>query len=75
MVSLRQVILDSFWSRERSTVQENLNLVQSSLIEGEAMGLGGKVYPTVGPFPIGDRSGVAIACIMMQCSLKQRKMQ
>ena len=34
------------------------------------MGLGGEVFPTLGPFPIGDRCGVAIACIMMQHSLK-----
>ena len=37
------------------------------------MGLGGKVFPTLGPFPIGDRSCVAIACIMTQRSLKPKK--
>ena len=38
MVYLRQVILDSFWSRERSIVQGNLNLVQSLLVNREALG-------------------------------------
>ena len=37
------------------------------------MGLGGEDLPTLGLFPIGDCSGVAIACIMMQRSLKPRK--
>ena len=37
------------------------------------MGMGGEVLPTLGPFPIGDRSGVAIACIMMERSLQPGK--
>ena len=50
---LRHVILDSFWSRERSTVQGNWNLIRNSMAEGRAMGLGGEVLPTLGPFPPG----------------------
>ena len=68
--SLCQVILDSFWSRERSTIQGNLNLILSPMVEGQAIGLGGKVLPTLSPFPIGDHSGVAIGCSMMQRLLK-----
>ena len=70
---LRRVILDSFWSRERSTVQGNWNLICNSMVEGQAMGMGSKVLPTLGPFPLGDWSGVAIACIMMERSLKPGK--
>ena len=55
LVCIRQVILDSFWSRERSTVQGNLNLVSSSLVQSEVMDLGGEVFSTLGLFPIGDR--------------------
>ena len=43
------------------------------MVEGQAMGLGGEDLPTLGLFPIGDCSGVAIACIMMQRSLKPGK--
>ena len=56
MVCLRLVLLDSIWSRERSTIQRSLSLVQSSLVEGELMGHGGEVYPMMGPFSIGDCS-------------------
>ena len=70
---LRRVILDRFWSHERSTIQGNWYLIRNLMAEGRAMGLGGEVLPTLGPFPLGDRSGVAIACIMMERSLKPGK--
>ena len=70
---LRRVILDSFWSRKRSTVQGNWNLICNSMVEGQAMGMGSEVLPILGPFPLGDQSGVTIACIMMEHSLKLGK--
>ena len=70
---LRRVILDCFWSRERSTVQGNWNSIRKSMAVGQTMGMGGEVLPTLGPFPIGDCSGVAISCIMMERSLQPGK--
>ena len=51
---LCQVILDSFWSRERSTVQGNWNLIHNSMVVGQSMGMGREVLPALGPFPLGD---------------------
>ena len=39
----------------------------------QTMDIGGEVLPTLGPFPIGDRSRVAIACIMMERLLQLGK--
>ena len=71
LMCIRRVILDSMWSRERSTVRGNLSLVRSSIKEGELLGLGAEVsFPPLGPFPTEDQSGIALACIMMMRSLK-----
>ena len=69
------VILDSLWSMERSTVQGNLNLLQSFVVDQKKLGLGFEGYPVLGPFPIKDCSGVGIACIMMQWLLKPGEIQ
>ena len=65
LVCLHCVILDSIWSKERSPVQENLNLVRSLFVDGKVLGLEFEVYPVLGLFSIGDQSEVEIAYIIM----------
>ena len=49
LICICWVILDSMWSRERSTVQGKLNLFRNSIREGELIGLGAVVFPPLGP--------------------------
>ena len=67
-VCIRRAILDSFWSRERSTVEKNTREMKNLRNLGESIGLD-EPLPERGPFPIGDTQGVGIASLMLMKTL------
>ena len=71
-VCIRRAILDSFWSRERSTVEKNTREMKNLRNLGESIGLD-EPLPERGPFPIGDTQGVGIASLMLMKTLSVGK--
>jgi len=65
---LRRAILDSLWSRERSTVSANFRRAVSVEKLGTVLGLEG-VIPPLGPFPLVDSVGMKLALVMVLKSL------
>jgi hypothetical protein len=65
LMCIQRVILDSFWARERSTV--NLNRLEGKKFLAMQRRLGFKVdfLPPKGPYPKTDEWGMAIACGML----------
>ena len=70
-VAITRAILDSLWSRERSTV--NGNRLEGIRYLGELRKLGFEhaAYPARGPFPKNDIWGMTLACGMLGRSLAQ----
>ena len=65
------VILDSFWSRERSTVNSNrLEGIKFSRNQ-ELLGLERKALPCQGLYPVEDSWGLNIACVLVIRSLNR----
>ena len=63
------MILDSFWSCERSTVNANrLEGIKFVNIQ-ELLGLGENTLPCQGPYPVEDTWGINVACGMVMRSL------
>jgi len=65
---LRRAILDSLWSRERSTVASNFRRVIALEKLGHTLGFAG-VVPDLGPFPLEDSVGMKLAMAMVLKSL------
>ena len=69
LMCIRRAILDSFWSRERSTVSKNL--VELKLYAEISATLGNpSPFPSRGPFPVRDADGMEVACNMLIRSLR-----
>eukprot|EP00536_Pseudo-nitzschia_multiseries_P008949 jgi/Psemu1/66766/estExt_Genemark1.C_2380032 len=56
----RAILLDSFWSRERSTVQANLSKAKHFVDTLETFGIKEKAFPHQGPYPQVDSWGVSL---------------
>ena len=69
-VCIRRANLDSFWSRERSTVDKNWRELRGLKGLGETIGLS-EPLPNRGPFPIGDYNGLGAACLMLMKTLNE----
>jgi hypothetical protein len=69
MLCIRRVILDSFWSRERTTVEANNR--EGRQVDRAAARLGYEDPYGIprGPFPVEDSWGVRIACMSLSRSL------
>jgi len=65
---LRRAILDSLWSRERSTVGSNFRRAIALEKLGTALGFQG-IIPELGPFPAADTVGMKLAMAMVLKSL------
>ena len=72
MMSIRRAILDSFWSRERSTVEQNRREGMRYLLEARTMGIL-RPYPPRGPYPTRDIWGVGTAVVLLMRSLAKGK--
>ena len=68
-VCIRRATLDSFWSRERSTVASNLGEVKRYAHIQDLFGLGAIAFPTRGPFGSNDTMGMEVACAILVRSL------
>jgi hypothetical protein len=69
MKCLRRVNLDAFWSREPTTIKQNLGKVNWSLHITHKMGMRDPPMPKLGPWKLVDEFGAAAATIMVKHSL------
>ena len=64
---MRQPNLDSFWSRQASTVGASGEELKSDLRLVSELGLlKEKAFPSRGPFPVAESVGMAQACVMLK---------
>ena len=73
LLALRRVILDSFWSRETSTVLANFREGQKEAKIKRTLGMEDRIFRRRGPFPLEDAWGVAEACCVVWRSLDAGK--
>lgn len=70
VIAIRRASLDSFWSRESSTVQGTATGVRTIATKLEVVGVDSKlVLPPMGPHPLEDTWGMGIAVAMLLRSL------
>jgi len=69
MLCIRRAILDSFWSRERSTVAKNLSEYRVFMDISDTLG-SNDPFPPRGPFPPADADGMEVACNLLIRSLR-----
>jgi hypothetical protein len=65
LVCIQRAILDSFWARERSTVNSNQLEGKKFLIMQRTLGFEVDCLPPRGPYPRRDKWGMGIACSML----------
>ena len=65
---IRRASLDAFWSRETSTVQNNLRLITRAEKSNAELGLP-PLVPNLGPFPVSDDCGMQSAIAVLIRSL------
>jgi hypothetical protein len=69
MGCIRRVILDSFWSRSRSTVVSNTARFRDIIRKAQGMGFE-PPYSAPGPLPLYDHCGYKVAILMVAKSLE-----
>lgn len=69
LLCLCRVILDSFWSRKRSTVNSNRLERLNFFCNQELLGLEHKTLPYQGPYPVEYIWGFNLACVLVMRSL------
>jgi hypothetical protein len=69
MKSLRRVNLDAFWSREPTTVAQNLGKVNRALQIAHEVGMSNPPMPNLGPWKLEDEFGAGAAAIMARYSM------
>jgi len=72
LICIRRAILDSLWSREPSTVRNNITECRRALKIGNIFGFT-NTFPSMGPFPLKDNWGMKEACILLHRSLDSGK--
>jgi hypothetical protein len=71
---IRVANLDAFWAREPcSTVAANLKDVRKMEMIGEELYVFDSVGPPIGPFPLEDKFGMKVACVLLARSLDPGK--
>lgn len=68
LACVRRIVLDSFWSRARTTVESNAAKIREGLRISARLGLDGP-YLCPGPLPSGDHCGYEVALQMVVSSL------
>ncbi len=71
--AIRRAILDSFWSRATSTVDNNRRAVTKFEKIGTKLFTDQEVLPEMGPFPLADNWGMKTAVIMLERSMDKGK--
>jgi hypothetical protein len=66
---LRRVNLDAFWSREPSTVSQNLGKINRALQIAHELGMSNPPFPKLGPWKLEDEFGAGAAVIMAKHSM------
>jgi hypothetical protein len=69
MKSLRWVNLDTLWSREPTTVSQNLGKINWALQIAHEMGICNPPMPKLGPWKLEDEFGAGAASIMARNSM------
>jgi hypothetical protein len=72
LLAVRRAILDSFWGRERATVEANAREARRYVFEASLMGIV-RPYPARGPFPVEDDWGMGPAAVLLMRSLDKGK--
>ena len=70
---IRRAVLDSFWSRESSTVESTYNEITRTIRHAEELklpvtGEGRVPFPARGPFELGDKVGMTEAILTLRRS-------
>jgi hypothetical protein len=68
MEYIRRATLDGFWARETLTVKNNLLELMRVERFADRMGMP-LIAPPLGPFPLKDVCGMAVACALLDRSL------
>jgi hypothetical protein len=69
MKSLRRVNLDAFWSREPTTVSQNLGKIKRARQIAHEMGISNSQIPKLGPWKLEENFGDGAAVIMVRQSM------
>ena len=69
LLCIRRAILDSFWARERTTVEKNRREIKSLVETSATMGLDAPL-PNRGPFQVGGDNGLKVACMMLMKTMR-----
>jgi hypothetical protein len=69
LACIRQINLDTFWGRESATVHSTLHATKQTINLLSQVGVS-PPYPPMGPYPVGDPFGYALAVAML---LKSRE--
>ena len=64
LVVIRRMNIDSIWSREPSTIEKNISSLSRLILTCESSGFEPQL-PKLGPFPVADNSGFAVAFSML----------
>ena len=69
LIVIRRINLDIVWAREPSTIQKNIGYLKNLIATCESSGFSPQL-PALGPFPLKDDMGIAIAFSMIIQSLR-----
>jgi hypothetical protein len=69
MKCLRRVDVDAFWSREPTTIKQNMGKVNRALQIAHELGMRDPPMPKLGPWKLVDEFGAAAATTMVKHSL------
>jgi hypothetical protein len=69
MRCLQRVSLDAFWSREPTTISQNMGKINRALQIAHELGLKTPPVPKLGPWKLEGEFGSAAATIMLKHSL------
>lgn len=71
---IRRANLDSMWSRKPSTVKTNRGQIKQMLMSAEQFGYEpDEIFPSMGPSPLEDVQGMALATLILEKSLAPGK--
>jgi hypothetical protein len=70
MACIRRIILDAFWSRARSTVEDQARKVRHLVQLAQQVGMPNPGFENPGPLPAGDHCGYRVAFLSVLDSLQ-----
>jgi hypothetical protein len=66
---IRRANLDAFWSREPTTISQDVSKVNRALQISHELGLDKPSIPRLGPWPVEDKFGMGAAIVLLKHSL------